>query len=115
MANPFKVDDVVYHATLGKGRVHSASAVSQYITALFSTDCDYPQTVEVSHCSFEPWPDPVHKRPLEDGWWVVTSKTALNAPLLRKLYDGRMRDADGRYTSDPNFYHFHKFLGKDWK
>lgn len=114
MNNPFIENDVVYHATMGKGRVVAASPTSQYIHVVFGNDVDADE-VEVCHCSFEPWPVPVHERPIEDGWWLLSSKTLGRIPLIRRLHEGKVYDLEDQLAADIECYNYHRFLGKDWK
>lgn len=66
-SNPFRKDDVVYHPTGGKAKVHelyTAEQVKVQFDKHSYRENDY-HCAHVMELSFEPWPAPEHERPFE--------------------------------------------------
>lgn len=112
----FVVGDTVYHPTLGRCSVVRVQGDEVFVT-IFQGD-EYHATQEL--LSFEPWPNPVHVRPVaapvdetaprpKDGWWNVRlamhkgegdpmRRYVVNLCVYRdamlKSYAGRIEDYD---------------------
>lgn len=93
----FVVGDTVYHPLLGKCTVDLVEANEIFVTNLQGEECCTKQDV----LSFEPWPLPVHVRPVavpvdenarqpKDGWWKVRlAMRQGSGPNLRRYVKGR--------------------------
>lgn len=114
MDNPFKEGDTVYHITLGEKVVKGVVSEDTILVGDASPHSEIG-AVSIKTVSFEPWPEPVHKRPLQDGWWIVSPKTVPSTPYIRRLGEGWVYSPDGSACACQDFYVFHKFIGKDWK
>lgn len=124
MKNPFKLDDVVYHATHGKGKIEGMNMPNHVkengrdILVRFENspmegfNCLRQYAAE--ELSFKEWPKPDHKRPIEDGWWLCSY--ADGTVTLRQKRGNEMYDSVGsRISRQVDAYKFHRYLGKDWK
>ena len=81
--NVFRKGDVVYTPDMNGGTLRVGESYETGIYAVQDTDHArhnsrwYP----LSNVSFEPWPDPVHKRPWTDGAYMIS-----NAPYNDAVY-----------------------------
>ena len=117
----FVVGDTVYHPTLGRCNVVRVQDDEVFVT-IFQGD-EY--RVEQELLSFEPWPLPVHVRPVaapvdenaprpKDGWWKVKPKLAGAYRTMQRYVKGRevysdenCKDCTGRIEE----YDFIKYIG----
>lgn len=72
-ANPFRPGDTAYHPGFGKVKVLSIERGVDIQVQDYGKEYMIPQWTIASLLSFTPWPEPVHVRPLEDGYYLVRS------------------------------------------
>lgn len=124
MKNPFKLDDVVYHATHGKGKIEGMNMPNHVkengrdILVRFENS-----PIEGFNClrqyaaqelSFKAWPKADHERPIQDGWWLASISG--DAVGLRRKEGDQMFNSRGVLVNNyASRYDFHRYLGKDWK
>lgn len=73
MAYVFKPGDEVYHSLKGKGKVIRIST-DQLDDTPYCVEWDVTWATDWQReklLSFEPWPEPVHVRPFNKGWYVL--------------------------------------------
>lgn len=72
----FQKEDVVYHPTYGKGKVHKQSKSLNAEMHLYAVDfsSNGSSWCQEVHLSFQPWPAPCHTRPFMQGWYVLYRK-----------------------------------------
>lgn len=71
---PFVVGDTAYHPGLGKVQIMSIERDGLDIQVMEQAGYNVPQWTYAGLLSFEPWPAPVHERPLQDGYYLVAFK-----------------------------------------
>ncbi len=123
MKNPFKLDDVVYHATHGKGKIEGMNMPNHVkengrdILVRFENSpmegFNCLRQYAAQELSFKEWPKADHQRPIQDGWWVL-SHGSMISPYVREVRGGIVFHEDGTQTK-PSQWSFHRYLGKDWK
>lgn len=70
--HPFKVGDIVY--TTSHGKVEVTALTMSGTLECKSLDSRYPNVGVIyytNECSFSPWPEPNHVRPIEDGLYTI--------------------------------------------
>lgn len=121
MKNPFKLDDVVYHATHGKGKIvgmnvpnhvkeNGRDILVRFENSPIEGFC--LRQYSAQELSFKEWPKPDHNRPIQDGWWVCTDSRN-DEPYIREVRQRKVRYIGKEFNLEQ--YTFHRYLGKDWK
>lgn len=73
-ANPLRPGDTAYHPSFGKVKVLALERGVDIQVQDHGKDYIIPQWTVPALLSFTPWPEPVHTRPIEDGYWLVQFK-----------------------------------------
>ena len=74
---PFAVHDIVFHPGFGRVEISEITQAGDIRVVILSQPPGerwVPQWTTPSLLSFEPWPEPVHKRPMLDGYYLVQFK-----------------------------------------
>ena len=109
----FKVGDVVHHVQYERGVVKKTAEVTYPVYVSFDNGENGWFSDEV--LSFSPWPAPDHKRPIQDGWWVVAIEGYPDDPCVRLVKGKDVFTHPNRCTRDTSQYEFIRYLGKDWR
>lgn len=79
MTNPFQIGDDVYHTHYQKLKVIRVDKTGEGPVVL--TDSGWFKYKELS---FEPWPKPVHKRPMKNGYYLIYHGDLLTLAVCKK-------------------------------
>lgn len=113
--NVFKVGDVVYHPEKGEGSVLPSNAPGREEEWLINFEKNPSQWIREALLSFSPWPAPDHKRPIQEGWWIVATNGNPCIREKRKESPHHLWE-HGAYTGAAiSDYEFIRYLGKDWR
>lgn len=110
--NPFQVGDIVHHVKFGEGVVTRTPSNHDVYTGVRFPRVGQ-QDCQPIYLSYTPWPKANHERPIQDGWWVVSSGS--ETPMLREKRGNVCFDSAGHQCNLATHYTFHKFLGDSWK
>lgn len=111
--NVFKEGDVVYTTTKGKGVVvQVATTRSDRVKVKHEDGKEFwhnPLNV-----SFSPWQAPNHKRPPEDGYWIIKEQSETNHHIL-KVVEGKLHYQTGESVAPRTQERMTlvKYLGKE--
>lgn len=106
----FKKGEAIYHPFYGQVFVEEPAICNEAVRIRGKG------FIHVNNLSFEPWPAPVHVRPMKVGWYVGWFNCCANPVLF--YYDGLI------YKSGPNWINGRstlsenpkmKYLGKEMK